>query len=222
MPVTPPPGCAPDAAQVQPRDRHAIARVARAPAAPRRAGRATARRGRCRRRRGRTRARGRAATAIGARARWRAKSGAKRSTVAIMRSATSSRASSHVRPGCTAPQIGMHVLAEQARDVLARRRERVVDRRRNQHLDDRLARPAARARIEVRALHVRERRRHDDAARMMRLRVAPGSAGKLGQRRRARRSCGTCPTRSDSRRCARENRPARARAPPAARTAAWD
>ena len=65
----------------------------------------------------------------------------------------------------------------------AGRRERGVDRRRDQHLDDRRARPAGRARVEVRVLHVRERRRHDDAARVMRLRRAARQAREVGQLR---------------------------------------
>ena len=107
----------------------------------------------------------------------------------------------------------MHVLAEEARDVHARRRERVVDRptgsapRRSARVDQ-----PSRARVEVRALHVGERRRDDDAARMVRLRVASRAARGNPATRRARRSSGTCPSRSCSRRCARGNRRRRARA----------
>jgi hypothetical protein len=59
------------------------------------------------------------------------------------------------------------VLAEQARDVPAPRREAVVERRGNQHLDDRLLRPAAGFGIEIGLLHVGETRRHDDAGGVM-------------------------------------------------------
>ena len=40
-------------------------------------------------------------------------------------------------------QFRIDVLTEEARDVPAGRRQRVVDDRRNQHLDDRCRRPAA-------------------------------------------------------------------------------
>ncbi|HEY7786892.1 MAG TPA: hypothetical protein VIF33_00100 [Casimicrobiaceae bacterium] len=64
----------------------------------------------------------------------------------------------------------VRVLAEKARDVHAGRRQRRVQRRRDQHFDDRRARPAKQLRVEIRALHVRERRCDDNAAAVVRLR----------------------------------------------------
>ncbi len=65
-------------------------------------------------------------------------------------------------------QLGMDVLAEEACDMLARWRERIIDDGRDQQLDNRRGGPATRLRIEISALHVRERRCDDDAAAMMR------------------------------------------------------
>ena len=109
-------------------------------------------------------------------------------------------------------QVRMHVLAEEARDVHAGRRERIIDDRRNQHLDDRRRRPARRLRVEVRALHVAERRRDHDAARVVRLPRPCPAARRSRAARTARRSCGTFPSRTCTRRCARGSPPADARA----------
>ncbi len=49
----------------------------------------------------------------------------------------------------------------------ARRRQRVVERRGDDHLDDRLAAPAVPARIVIGAIHVAEARRQDDAGGVM-------------------------------------------------------
>jgi hypothetical protein len=68
------------------------------------------------------------------------------------------------------------VLAEEARDVAAGGRERIVDRARDQHLHDRLLRPARRARAGVGAVHEAERRRHDDPAAMVRRGLAAAAA----------------------------------------------
>ena len=55
------------------------------------------------------------------------------------------------------------MLAEQAGDMLAVRRQRIVERRGDQHLDHRLAAPAVRAGVQPGAVHVAEARRDDDA-----------------------------------------------------------
>ena len=78
-------------------------------------------------------------------------------------------------------QLRRDMLAEQARDVLARRRQRVVERRGDQHLDDRLPRPAVRARVEIGALHVGEARRDDDAGGVMLGELAARQAGEIRQ-----------------------------------------
>src|SRR3546814_1908467 len=59
-------------------------------------------------------------------------------------------------------QFGRELLAEEARDMLPRRREAVVDGRGDQHLDDRRLRPAELLRVEEGAVHIVERRREDD------------------------------------------------------------
>ena len=90
-----------------------------------------------------------------------------------------------VVPAAAVGQMRRHVLHEQARDVLARRRQRGVQRRGDQHLHHRLARPAVHARIEIGALQVVERRADDDAGAVVVLRVAcPGGREirQLGQR----------------------------------------
>src|SRR5439155_27017870 len=60
-----------------------------------------------------------------------------------------------VVPRSAAGKLWIRMLAEQARDVLAWRRERRIDQRWDKHLDDGLARPAVLPRVEVSALHVR-------------------------------------------------------------------
>lgn len=52
---------------------------------------------------------------------------------------------------------------ERQRDVLARRREAVVNGRRNEHLDDRFLGPAVLLRVEKGLVHIIERRGDDDA-----------------------------------------------------------
>ena len=69
----------------------------------------------------------------------------------------------HRVPRCAVRQFRVRVLAKEARDMLAVRRERCVDQRWNEHLDDGLARPSGQARVEIGALHVGKRWRHDDA-----------------------------------------------------------
>ena len=76
-----------------------------------------------------------------------------------------------VGPAAAIGQMRRHVLHEQARDVLARGRQRRIERRGDQHLDDRLARPAGHARIEIGALQIVERRPDDDAGAVVVLRV---------------------------------------------------
>ena len=74
------------------------------------------------------------------------------------------------------------LLAEQAGDVLARRREAVVDGRRDQHLDDRRASTSrSRLRVGEGAVHVVERRRDDDAALVVLGAALPGRHGEVGQ-----------------------------------------
>ncbi len=75
------------------------------------------------------------------------------------------------------------MLAEHAGDVLARRREAVVQCRGDQYLHDRLLRPAVRACVEVGALHIAERRRDDDAGGVMRRALFAGQAGEVGELR---------------------------------------
>jgi hypothetical protein len=82
-------------------------------------------------------------------------------TVSMIRSAAASRSSSQSRPF---GQHGRELLAEQAGDVHARRRQAVVDGGRQLHLDDRLRRPAVRLRVGEGLVHIVERRRDDDAA----------------------------------------------------------
>src|SRR6266508_6056164 len=72
------------------------------------------------------------------------------------------------------------MLAEQARYVLAWRRERRIDQRWDEHLDDGLARPAMLPRVEVSAFHIRERRADDDARTQMR--SVSRKTAELGQR----------------------------------------
>src|SRR3954471_360822 len=86
-------------------------------------------------------------------------------------------------PGLPIWQFRRDVLAEQARDVLALRRKAVIERRGDQHLDDRLFRPTLQARIEIRALHVRKRRRDDDSRRVMRSALLARQASEIGQLR---------------------------------------
>src|SRR4051794_8719759 len=70
-------------------------------------------------------------------------------------------------PAPTGPEIVTKMLAEEARDMLPLRRKRRVQCRGYQYFDDRLLGPAVDFRIEPRAVHVIEARRHDDASRQM-------------------------------------------------------
>ena len=139
-PVTPPPGCAPDAAVIEARQRPAIVGIAEHRAGPRTADRATARRGRCRRRsRPNTlleieRAQRLAADDAGLEAGRIAVDGVDHQV------GDGVLAMSVPRPAVG--QLRRHVLAEQARHMRPARRQRVVERRRDDQLDDRLAAPA--------------------------------------------------------------------------------
>src|SRR5216683_7661484 len=76
------------------------------------------------------------------------------------------------------------MLAEETRDMRSRRRQRVVQGRRDDHLDDRLAAPSERSRVAKGAIHVSETGRQDDSRRVMIRRRAAGSrrkARKLGE-----------------------------------------
>ena len=70
-------------------------------------------------------------------------------------------------PAPPRPQIIAEMLAEQARHMLPLRRQAVVQRRRDQHLDNRLPGPAILPRIKVGVIHIGEARRHDDPRRQM-------------------------------------------------------
>src|SRR5208283_5357996 len=65
-------------------------------------------------------------------------------------------------PRLAVRQLRRDVLAEQAGHMRARRRQAVVERGRDQHLDDRLAANAEIARVPIGAVHVAEARRQDD------------------------------------------------------------
>ena len=77
-----------------------------------------------------------------------------------MRSATSSRWSSQDLPSGNS---GATCWQNRLATCWPGGRERVVERRGDQHFDDRLAAPAVRARIQPGAVHVAEARRDDDA-----------------------------------------------------------
>src|SRR5881394_215341 len=51
-------------------------------------------------------------------------------------------------------EVVAEVLTEERRDMLALRRQARVERRRDQHLDDRLLRPPMHRRVEIGAVHV--------------------------------------------------------------------
>src|SRR5438876_211826 len=85
-------------------------------------------------------------------------------------SARAGRALALVVPAAAVWQLIAEVLAEEARDMRALRRERVVHRAWDQHLHDRLARPALLARGRVCAIHVSKRGREDDSRAVVRLR----------------------------------------------------
>src|SRR5258708_6259553 len=74
-------------------------------------------------------------------------------TVSMMISAALSFSSSHERPSGSSGEL----LAEEAGDVLARRRQAVVDAGRQLHLDDRFVGPAPGLGVGERLVHVIER-----------------------------------------------------------------
>src|SRR6516225_5350000 len=84
-------------------------------------------------------------------------------------------------PGACVGQSGSNMLAEEACDMRPSGRERLIEGRRNDHLDDRLAAPTPHARVAKSAIHVCEARRKDDAGRMMILHLLAGSGGKAGK-----------------------------------------
>ena len=76
-------------------------------------------------------------------------------------------------------QRRIELLAEQAGDMMARRREAVVDLGGNQHLDNRFARPSVRLGVGERPVHVIEAGcDHDPRTQML---ARSGQAGKVGQ-----------------------------------------
>src|ERR1044071_5202418 len=76
----------------------------------------------------------------------------------------------------------IEVLAEETRHVRAFRRQAVVERARDHHLDDRRPGDALGAGIEVRPVHVAERGRHDDPRAVVRPLLRQNrDAGKRGQ-----------------------------------------
>src|SRR5262249_41746653 len=84
-------------------------------------------------------------------------------------------------PRAAGRQLWSKVLAEKARDMPARRRQGVVQRRRNEHLDDRLSAPPELARLTVCAVHVIKTWRKNDARGVMILRFVPGQCRKARQ-----------------------------------------
>ena len=151
-------------------------RRGRAPAARRKSGRASARRGRCRRRPGRSRARDRAATGSAARS---------RSPRSPARSDRPSRSSGRRPRRAARPTSGRRAAPARHAGRTGWRHARpaaraVVERRGDQHLDDRLAAPAVRARVAIGAVHVGEARRDDDAGGVMVARRCPAAQVKRG------------------------------------------
>ena len=102
-------------------------------------------------------------------------------TVSIIRSATASRCASQLSPfgscGATCWQKRLATCCPRG----ARLSSSV---RGNQHFDDRLLRPALRARVEVRAFHIGERRRDDDAGGVVRRALPARQAREIGQLRK--------------------------------------
>src|ERR1700731_1842861 len=73
------------------------------------------------------------------------------------------------------------MLTEEARDMLATRRERAVEWRRNDQFNDRAARPAESTSVEIGLLHIGEARRDDDARGVVFRRCASGQGGEVWQ-----------------------------------------
>ena len=87
-----------------------------------------------------------------------------------------------VVPAPPRAEIIAKVLTEQARHMPPLGSERRVQRRRDQHLDDRPLGPPVHRRFEVSAVHIAEARRHDDAGRqVIALLRKHRELGKLGQ-----------------------------------------
>ena len=80
-------------------------------------------------------------------------------------------------PAPAAGQLRRGVLHEQARHMPAGRRQRGIERGRDQHLHHRLLRPAMGAGVQIGALQVVERRADDDARAVVVLR-GPCPAGR--------------------------------------------
>ena len=103
-------------------------------------------------------------------------------TVSITRSANSSLASSQLRPS---GRCGATCCTNRLATCLPAGASDVVERRGDQHLDHRLARPAAGAGIEIGAIQVGDGRTDDYAGAVMVLQVRAGPAAEvrqLGQR----------------------------------------
>src|ERR1700724_1504246 len=89
------------------------------------------------------------------------------------------------------------MLAEQAGHMRAPGRERVIERRRNHHLDDGRAAPPQLPCVTERAVHVSKARRKDDSRGVMICNIPPRQCGKAWQLRErdihAERAGGTAP-----------------------------
>src|SRR5260221_2160033 len=88
-----------------------------------------------------------------------------------------------VVPAAAAGQDRIEVLAEEARYVFSLRCEARIDGARDQHLDEGLARESGGARVEVGALHIRERRCDDDPGAVMGLSGLARHAGEIRELR---------------------------------------
>ena len=86
-------------------------------------------------------------------------------------------------PAFAVRQLRRDVLAEQARNVLTRRRETVVESGRNKHFDDGPLRPSAGLGVEIGLVHVLKTRRHDDTGGVMVGRGAPRKRSEVRQLR---------------------------------------
>src|SRR5207244_13266023 len=81
-------------------------------------------------------------------------------------------------------QLRRHVLAEQACDVRAWGRQRVVQGRGDDQLDDRLATPSRSPRVAIGAIHIVETRPEDDSRRVMIGAIAPRQRSETRQLRK--------------------------------------
>ena len=172
-PVTPPPGCAPGAAVVEAADRPSVVRVAhRRPVDPQLVGR----------HRGVEDVSAGKAEALLEVGRGQHLAGDRR-VGEVGGEAVDGR---EHRIGRRLAQgipvaVARKVLAEETRDVLAPRRQRVVHGRWDQHLDDRRTREGTAARIQIGLLQVRHRGSDDDPRAVMVLAVEPRPAGEVGE-----------------------------------------